>query len=47
MEAGTRLGVESTPTVSSMAGMVNGSHPYETFEAIINEEPARSHTARD
>ena len=38
---GTRLGVNSTPTVYINGRMLSGAHPYETFAAIIDEELSR------
>jgi len=39
--AGTRLGVNSTPTVYINGRMLTGAQPFETFAAIIDEELAR------
>jgi protein-disulfide isomerase len=39
---GTRLGVNSTPTVYINGRMVAGAQPYETFAAIIDEELSRA-----
>ena len=39
--AGTRLGVNSTPTVYINGRMLTGAQPYDTFAAIIDEELAR------
>ena len=39
---GSRLGVNSTPTVYINGRVVSGAHPYETFATIIDEELSRS-----
>jgi protein-disulfide isomerase len=39
--AGTRLGVNSTPTLYINGRLLTGAQPYETFAAIIDEELAR------
>jgi len=39
---GTRLGVDSTPTVYINGRMLAGAQPYETFVTVIDEELARS-----
>jgi protein-disulfide isomerase len=39
---GTRLGINSTPTVYVNGRMVNGAQPIEVFTAIIDEELARN-----
>ena len=39
--AGTRLGVNSTPTLYINGRMLTGAQPYETFASIIDEELAR------
>jgi len=39
---GTRLGVNSTPTVYINGRLVAGAQPYETFAAIIDEELSRT-----
>jgi predicted DsbA family dithiol-disulfide isomerase len=39
--AGTRLGVNSTPTLYINGRMLMGAQPYDTFAAIIDEELAR------
>lgn len=39
--AGTRLGVNSTPTLYINGRMLTGAQPFETFAAIIDEELAR------
>jgi protein-disulfide isomerase len=38
---GTRLGVNSTPTLYINGRMLSGAHPYETIAAIIDEELSR------
>jgi protein-disulfide isomerase len=38
---GSRLGVNSTPTVYINGRLLSGAHPYETFAAIIDEELSR------
>ena len=38
---GTRLGINSTPTVFVNGRRVAGAQPYEVFAAIIDEELAR------
>jgi protein-disulfide isomerase len=40
--AGTRLGITSTPTVYVNGRMVNGAQPIEVFQAVIDDELARS-----
>jgi protein-disulfide isomerase len=40
--AGTRLGVNSTPTLYVNGRMLQGAQPYETFAAIVDEELQRS-----
>lgn len=42
MTQGTRLGVNSTPTIFINGRLVAGARPYETFAAIIEEELART-----
>jgi protein-disulfide isomerase len=39
---GTRLGVNSTPTVYINGRMLSGAQPYETFVAVIEEELSRA-----
>jgi protein-disulfide isomerase len=39
---GSRLGVNSTPTVYINGRILAGAHPYETFAAIIDEELSRT-----
>lgn len=39
---GTRLGVNSTPTIFINGRVIAGAHPYETFAAIVDEELARA-----
>jgi protein-disulfide isomerase len=39
--AGTRLGVNSTPTLYINGRMLTGAQPYEMFASIIDEELAR------
>jgi protein-disulfide isomerase len=39
---GSRLGVNSTPTVYINGRILAGAHPYETFAAIIDEELIRT-----
>jgi protein-disulfide isomerase len=39
---GTRLGVNSTPTIFINGRLIAGAHPYETFAAIVEEELARA-----
>jgi protein-disulfide isomerase len=39
---GSRLGVNSTPTVYINGRLLSGAHPYETFAALIDEELSRS-----
>jgi len=38
---GTRLGVNSTPTIYINGRMLQGAQPYETFAAVIDEELSR------
>lgn len=38
---GSRLGVNSTPTVYINGRLLSGAHPYETFAGIIDEELSR------
>jgi len=40
--AGARLGITSTPTVYVNGRLVNGAQPIEVFQAVIDEELARS-----
>jgi protein-disulfide isomerase len=42
LDAGTRLGVSSTPTVFINGRVVNGAQPLEAFSQIIDEELARA-----
>ena len=42
LEAGTQLGVESTPTVFINGRVVTGAQPIEAFTAVIDEELARA-----
>jgi protein-disulfide isomerase len=42
MEMGTRLGVDSTPTMYINGRAVAGAYPYETLAAIVDEELARA-----
>jgi protein-disulfide isomerase len=39
---GTRLGVNSTPTIYINGRMLSGAQPYETFASVIDEELSRS-----
>jgi protein-disulfide isomerase len=39
---GTRLGVNSTPTVYINGRMLSGAQPYETFVSVIDEELSRA-----
>jgi protein-disulfide isomerase len=39
---GTRLGVNSTPTIYINGRMLSGAQPYETFVTVIDEELARA-----
>jgi protein-disulfide isomerase len=39
---GTRLGVNSTPTIYINGRMLSGAQPYETFVSVIDEELSRS-----
>jgi protein-disulfide isomerase len=39
---GSRLGVNSTPTVYVNGRLLSGAQPYETFVAVIDEELSRS-----
>ncbi|HLG60199.1 MAG TPA: thioredoxin domain-containing protein [Vicinamibacterales bacterium] len=39
---GTRLGVNSTPTIYVNGRMLSGAQPYETFVTVIDEELSRS-----
>jgi protein-disulfide isomerase len=39
---GTRLGVNSTPTIYVNGRQLSGAQPYETFVAVIDEELARA-----
>lgn len=45
MDAGKRIGVESTPTLFINGRMLSGSQPYETFAAIVDEELERAAAA--
>jgi protein-disulfide isomerase len=38
---GTRLGINSTPTIFVNGRRVSGAQPYEVFAAIIDEELSR------
>ena len=38
---GSRLGVNSTPTIYINGRLLSGAHPYETFAGIIDEELSR------
>jgi protein-disulfide isomerase len=40
--AGTRLGITSTPTVYVNGRMINGAQPIEVFQAVIDDELART-----
>ena len=40
--AGARLGITSTPTVYVNGRLINGAQPIEVFQAVIDEELARS-----
>jgi protein-disulfide isomerase len=40
--AGTRLGITSTPTLYVNGRMVNGAQPIEVFQALIDDELART-----
>jgi protein-disulfide isomerase len=40
--AGTRLGVNSTPTIYINGRMLSGAQPYETFVSVIDEELSRA-----
>ncbi len=42
IDAGTRLGVSSTPTVFVNGRVISGAQPFEAFSAIIDEELARA-----
>ncbi len=42
VEAGSRLGVSSTPTVFINGRVVSGAQPLEAFSAVIDEELARA-----
>jgi protein-disulfide isomerase len=42
LNAGSRLGVSSTPAVFINGRLVSGAQPYETFAAIIEEELERA-----
>jgi predicted DsbA family dithiol-disulfide isomerase len=39
---GTRLGVNSTPTIYINGRVLAGAHPYETFVSVIDEELSRA-----
>jgi len=39
---GTRLGVNSTPTIYINGRVLSGAQPYETFVSVIDEELARA-----
>ena len=39
---GSRLGVDSTPTLYINGRLLSGAHPYETIAAIVDEELARA-----
>lgn len=41
MELGTKLGVQSTPTIFINGRPVVGAQPFEYFQAVIDEELAR------
>jgi protein-disulfide isomerase len=41
IDAGTRLGISSTPTVFVNGRLVSGAQPYEVFASVIDEELAR------
>ncbi len=41
LEQGTRLGVNSTPTVYINGRLLSGAQPYEVFAAVIDEELSR------
>ena len=42
IDAGTRLGVSSTPTVFVNGRVISGAQPFEVFAAVIDEELARA-----
>jgi protein-disulfide isomerase len=42
LAAGNRLGISSTPTLYVNGRMINGAQPIEVFEAVIDEELART-----
>jgi protein-disulfide isomerase len=42
MQAGTQLGVSSTPSTFINGRLVSGAQPYEVFAGIIEEELARA-----
>jgi len=42
LDAGTRIGVGSTPAIFINGRLVSGAQPYETFAAIIEEELQRA-----
>ena len=39
---GTRLGVNSTPTIYINGRVLSGAQPYETFVTVIDEELSRA-----
>jgi protein-disulfide isomerase len=41
VEQGTKLGVNSTPTIYINGRLLSGAQPYETFVAVIDEELSR------
>lgn len=42
LQAGTRVGVGSTPTVFINGRLLTGAQPYEAFQAVIDEELERA-----
>jgi len=42
LQAGTRVGVGSTPTMFINGRLVTGAQPFEAFQAIIEEELERA-----
>ena len=41
LQAGTRVGVGSTPTVFINGRLLTGAQPFEAFQAVIEEELER------